>query len=74
MAAGAWVGGGAVEERGRATRVEAGLKRDTRVARDLVWVKFDGVDVAHKLKLRTWVPTFLILQVRRLYLGRTNLN
>jgi hypothetical protein len=29
--------------------------------RDLVfWVKFDDVELAHELNLRTWVPMFLI--------------
>jgi hypothetical protein len=29
--------------------------------RDLgLLVKFDGVELAHELNLRTWVPTFLI--------------
>jgi hypothetical protein len=40
---------------------EAGkeIGRETRGVRDLGWVKFDGVHVAHVFNLRTWVPTFL---------------
>jgi hypothetical protein len=35
-------------------------KRDARAGvRDLGWLKFDGVHVAHVFNLRTWVPTFL---------------
>jgi hypothetical protein len=35
-------------------------KRDAWArVRDLGWVKFDGVHVAHVFNLRTWVPTFL---------------
>jgi hypothetical protein len=35
------------------------IGRETRGVRDLGWVKFDGVHVAHVFNLRTWVPTFL---------------
>jgi hypothetical protein len=51
-------GGGRV---GWRRRCGGGIEEHARFARALVWVKFDGVDVAHELKLRTWVPTFLIL-------------
>jgi hypothetical protein len=35
-------------------------KRDARAGvRDLGWLKFDGVHVAHVFNLRMWVPTFL---------------
>jgi hypothetical protein len=66
-------GGGAVAEAQRARWLAAarwsargtcsGRERRESCGRvgDLgFWVKFDGVDLAHELNIRTWVPTFLI--------------
>jgi hypothetical protein len=67
VAAGVWRSGDARGRSGGGGRVGwrrrcgGGIEEHARFARALVWVKFDGVDVAHELKLRTWVPTFLIL-------------